>query len=183
MPSTSRAQTAIVILAIVAVIIAIVLVMISVFRTSNADRYLRIAVRSEGGADSVNVTGVITLDSAAFGIGYDLYYTPPSSTLITSLIVKGPIPVGSDVGPTAFSLCGPPNLEEGCDLVTLPGRVTTPGGNLLMTLYPGGLSALPMIQNLRRDLHRYYLCVVTTDYPDVNNCVVRAPFLATLGTE
>jgi hypothetical protein len=175
---------AIAILALVIVILSITTVAISLFRSSDADSVIRISIEASPsrvipgpGEGNYSMTGILELNSKTFSLSYT-FYLPPGLSQVQSLLVRGPIPIGALSSTTiAFALCGNPNLVQVCDVFTTPGLLK----DTIYQIEPGATAVLPQIGNIRSDPTRYYLEVLTSDYP-TSPGALRGPFYSIIGT-
>lgn len=161
---------------------AIITVMVSVLRNTEADSVTRFCLDATPGnvypgpgEAGGQLTGFFQMDTSSTLINYN-FRTNAALSPVMSLVVMGPIPLLSEVGPVAFSLCGAPNMVNVCDIVSVPGQIV----GELTQLEPGAMATLPWILAIRENPTLYYL-EVRTSLHGANNSALRAPFYSTCG--
>lgn len=165
------------------VILALVVVLISLFRSSDADNITRFCIRATPdavvpgpGEAGAYLEGTFELNTETNLIKYYFYF-PTTMSQITSIVVMGPRQAGQDNGPEYFSLCGAPNLVQVCDVLSVPGLVE----GTLTQLQPGAQDNRPAILAIRaQPSPLYYIEVRTANFPNSPGAL-RAPLSATCG--
>jgi hypothetical protein len=178
----NRVRIFLVIVTLIFVVFALVVVLISLFRSSDADSITRFCMQ----ASPANVVGgpgeagallymELTLDTSTNTISY---YGQDNGAIsaIQSLVIHGPQPPGSPSGIVLFALCGAPNLVAVCDIFTVPGAIS----GSTTELQPGALDPNPIILQIREHPSLYYLEVLTANHP-TSPGALRANFDSTCG--
>jgi hypothetical protein len=164
---SNRVRIFLIVVTIIFVIFVLVVVLISRFRSSEADSVTRFCMQ----ASPANVVGgsgeaggllyfELTLDTNDDTVSY---YGQDNGALsaIQSLVIHGPQPPGSSLGPTLFALCGAPNLEQVCDILTIPHVIQ----GSMNELQPGAQDPNPIILQIRQHPSLYYVEVLTALHP------------------
>lgn len=170
--------------ALIVAILAIVAVIIGTSIAGNPNTILRFGIRATpdqvyppgNGEAGGLLDGLLTFDYAENSVSYDFSFY--NISIIESLIIRGPRAAGQRQGSILFSLCGLPNTVDVCDPFSVPGQISKSG---LKQLYPGPLDAKPVITQIRENPTRYYLEVLTSNYP-VEPGALRADFIGIIGT-
>jgi len=115
------------------------------------------------------------LDSNSDTIRYRIRY-PGTLSAIQAVHLRGPIPVGSNVAPLKFPLCGSPSSVV-CDIVTTPGELK----GTLVQIDPGATDVRPEILNIRKEPLLYYIEILTASNPATPGAL-RAPLYNICGT-
>ena len=178
----NRVRIFLIIATLIFVLFALVIVLISLFRSSDADSITRFCMQATPGAvvGGAGEAGALlyfelTLDTASNTVSY---YGQDNGAIsaIQSLVIHGPQPPGSSLGPVLFALCGAPNLVAVCDILSTPGAVQ----GSATELQPGSLDPRPIILQIRQNPMLYYLEVLTANNP-VTPGALRANLFSTCG--
>lgn len=164
---------------LVVILTLFALILVSVTRTSKADVEIRRSIeatasRVEGGPGEpgASLVGKWVENFADMQITYSLRY-PLSMSAIQSIVVRGPIVIGSNVGPVFFNVCGTLDTTV-CDTTTLPGHVSA-------TLHDIGTEAVyPKMKLIRTDPDLYYLELRTAAVPNEPGAA-RSPLYISMG--
>lgn len=165
------------------VILALVVVLISLFRSSDADNITRFCISATPGQVSPGpgeaggwLQGTFELNTETNLITYYFYF-PTTMSQITSIVVMGPREAGQINGPEYFSLCGAPNLVQVCDVLSTPGLVQ----GTLTQIEPGNQDNRPVILAIRaQPSPLYYIEVRTALFPNSPGAL-RAELSSTCG--
>lgn len=178
----NRIRIFLIIATLLFVVFALVIVLVSLFRSSDADSITRFCMQATPGAvvGGAGEAGAqlymeLTLDTASNTVSY---YGQDNGAIsaIQSLVIHGPQPPGSSLGPVLFALCGAPNLVAVCDILSVPGAVQ----GSMTQLQPGALDPNPVILQIRQNPMLYYLEVLTANHPATPGAL-RANLLSTCG--
>lgn len=125
------------------------------------------------GEANARVTGMITLDQNGDSVSYEAR-TVVGMSSITSIVVMGPTPLGSGIGPVSLILCGT-SPAAACDTTTTPGLVQ----GVVYEVVPND-SIRTFMKALREKPYLYYVEILTNAKP-VTPGAVRADVTATCG--
>ena len=174
-----------IIVAVIFIILTCVNVAISTAFVAQQDSIFRMSfvalpqnVIGAPGEVNARVTGMITIDQNDDAFSF-IAQTVAGMTGITAIHIRGPIPLGSSVGPLAVSLCGAPNSVP-CDITTLPGQVSGRVPSVYDGIVPEGTSVRPLFLEIRAKPFLYYVEILTNAKP-VTPGAVRADLTATCG--
>lgn len=129
------------------------------------------------GEANARVTGMITIDQNGDSLTYEAQ-TVVGMSDIKDIVIRGPMPLGSAVGPIAAVLCG--TYTTACDTLTTPGLVK---GNVLSVydgIVPESTSVRPLFTDIRSKPYLYYVEILT-NAKAVTPGAVRADMTATCG--
>lgn len=168
---------AMIILSIILALLAIATICLYIATNIQEDAIIRFCVEmtpAEVTVNNPNVTGEVggvvrgyfQFDSSANTISY-YFYTSPALSIVQSIVMRGPIPLLSTVGPVAFSFCGAP-ASYICDVLTTPGLIQNTG---LTQVEPGPNDVRPFILNIRSNPSLYYVEVLTANNPTTPGAV------------
>jgi len=168
--------------AVVLAILTLVVVIFSVIFSASQNSIQRfcgeaVPERVDPGPGEVGsvVPVEFTLDSSSDEIRYKVRY-PATLSAIQAIHVRGPIPVGSNVGNLKFPLCGSPSSVV-CDITTTPGQIV----GTLTQIDPGATDVRPEILNIRAEPWLYYLEILTAGFPATPGAL-RMPLHSICGT-
>lgn len=166
---------------LIIVLVGLVVIIMSMAFSANVDALQRNCIeavpgRVVGGVGEAGgfVTGLLEMHSSDHYLSYDLRHY--SLSPIQSIVIRGPMPVGSQVGPVKVALCGSPSTVV-CDITTLAGQVK----GKLMQVLPGATDIRPVIADIRKEPWLYYLEVLTSSKPTTPGAL-RAPLGINCGT-
>lgn len=183
--SSSRAanvRLAMQILTLIVAVLGLILIIVMVALPSKADSEIRIfidarpenVIGGSGGEAGAYLRGKFVEDYSGMDI-FNEYHYPVTMSAIQTIVVRGPIPIGSQTGPILFTVCGLPGATV-CDTATLPGYINI----RLKTLEPNNVAALPVMRQIRANRDLYYLEVWTAAKP-VEPGALRAPLSISMG--
>jgi hypothetical protein len=152
-----------IILTLVAVIIACIFVATqdSVFRSmikATPDNVVGAAGEAGGWAQ-----GIVTLDLNSNNIKYDIR-TLGTMSQVTAIRLRGPLVVGTRLGPIRAAICGAP-YSSPCDVTTNPGIITGTVTSVYNGIDPPSADVKPLILDLRKEPHLYYYEILTANKP------------------
>ncbi len=153
------------VVAVVFIILTLIIVTISTVFVAKQDSLFRVCVSTTpvNEAES-HVFGFISLDTTTNSIRYVLR-SAAAMTGITAVHIRGPIQLGTEVGPIAAALCGSPSAAATCDITTTPGALEGETTQIYDGVPPESTDARPLMQTIRADPHLYYLEVLTNAAP------------------
>jgi hypothetical protein len=170
--------------AVVMVLLTLALVILSIVFVKGQNSYQRYGILATPesveqftgtpGEAGALMWGELVFDSNSEFIGYSLRYL--LSSTIVAVHVRGPVTIGTGIGPIKFSLCGTPSTVV-CDITSTPGNLE----GTIIQISPGDTSVHPEIDNVRLEPHLYYVEVLTSTTP-VTPGALRAPLLAISGS-
>lgn len=164
---------------LVVILTLFALILVTVTRTIKADIEIRRSIeatpeRVVGGPGEIgaSLVGKWVENFADMQITYSLRY-PLSMSPIQSVVIRGPIAIGSDVGPVFFNVCG--TVDTGvCDTSTLPGHLSA-------TIHDIGTEAVyPRMKLIRVDPDLFYLELRTANVPNEPGAA-RSPLYISMG--
>lgn len=174
-----------IIVAVVIIILTCVNVAISTAFVAQQDTIFRMCftalpqnVIGAAGEANARVNGMITIDQNDDAFSFSAQ-TVVGMTGITAIHIRGPVPLGSAVGPLAVSLCGAPNSVP-CDITTTPGQVSGRVPSVYDGVMPEGTSVRPLFLDIRAKPYLYYVEFLTNAKP-VTPGSCRADLVATCG--
>lgn len=168
------------ILAVVFILMTLVVVIVSTIFVAKQDSLFRVCVDTfPVNEANAHVFGFISLDTNSNSIKYVLR-SSAAMTGITAVHLRGPIQLGTEVGPIAAALCGAPSASATCDITTTPGALEGEATQIYDGVPPESTDPRPLMQTIRANPHLYYLEILSNAAP-VTPGACRAPMTSVCG--